>query len=202
MLSGGERNVYLALYLNRGGMHIREICRLTGLSLPAVIKHINRGEKEGKVIIERKGQLKICKLNFRSKGIVPIIQDIELSRFQKLPHAIRESVGSFVDDLKEKPLIILIFGSFAKGTYNKKSDLDVLLVFQRLDDELVKHVETSATRIKGRTGVNIQPVSIDYNEFEKEMLDRKNEFMKDIKKYALVLCGLVLYVKVMEGRLE
>lgn len=195
MLSNGEKDIYLALYLNKTGMHIREICRSAKLTLPGVSKHINRGQEDKIITCEKRGRLKICRLNFRSQKLVPIIQNTELMRFQKLPHSIQDSFNSFIADLKEKPLIALIFGSLAKGGYTKKSDLDVLLVFQRVDNRLVENIEVLANKIKGRTMVNIQPITVDYNEFEKKILDKEDEFIKDIRKNALVLYGLDMYLK-------
>ncbi len=195
MISEGERKIYLTLYMKKEGLHVREICRHAKLTLPAVTKHINKGEKAGTIVSERKGQLKICRLNFKSPRLVSILQGIELTRFQELPYKIQDSFNSFVSDLREKPLIGLIFGSFAKNIYNKKSDLDVLLVFQRIDHKLLKSIELSAAKIKGRTMVNIQPVSLGYNEFEKEILNSENEFMKDIRKNVMVLHGVDIYLK-------
>ncbi len=201
MLSNGERNIYLALYLNKNGMHIREISRATKLSLPNVIKHINSGEREGKILCEKKGRLKLCRLNFSSPKTVPVVQEIELSRLRKLPDAVQNSARSFIGDLSEKPLLALIFGSYAKGTYTEVSDLDVLLVFQRLDAKLAGSVENSAKKISGRTGITIQPVSLGYGEFEKEMLNIESEFMKDIRKDALALRGLEIYLGLL-GRIS
>ena len=200
MLSEGEKRVLLTLYLNKEGLHIREICRRAKLSLPSVAKHIIKGEDSGAIISEKKGSLKICRLNFKNQNIQPLLQNIESERFQKLPHKIQDSFNSFVDDIKEKPLASIIFGSYTKGNYTKKSDLDILLVFQRIDNKLVKEIEASARKIKGRTGVNVQPVSLAYGEFEKEFLSRENEFMKDLRKSALVLRGADIFAKLL-GRL-
>jgi len=197
MLSEGEKKVYLALYLNKEGLHVREICRISGLTLPAVSKHLENGEKEGRLTIQTKGNMKICRLNFGSPGIAPLIQTIELDRLKKLPHAARESFTSFISDLNEKPLMSIVFGSFAKGSSSKASDLDILLVFQRLDSRLMKSVEDSARKIKGRTGVSIQPVCLAYPEFEKEILGRENEFMKDIRKNGMALKGHDLYLNLL-----
>lgn len=197
MLSEGERSIYLALYLNKEGMHVREISRATELSLPNVIKHINSGEGEGKILSEKRGHLKVCRLNFASPKIIPTIQNLELSRLQKLPDTVQNSLSSFISDLAEKPLLSLIFGSYAKNSYTKGSDLDVLLVFQRLDDKLSRSIENSAKKITGRTGMSIQPVSLDYSEFEREMLDIENDFMKDIRKDALILGGLEVYLSLL-----
>ncbi len=194
MISNGERGVYLVLYLNKEGLHLREICRRSRLSLPAVLKHVNSGKAQKTILCEVKGRLNICRLNFGSQRLVPVLQEVELERFRKLPHEIQDSFNSFIADLKEKPLISMIFGSYAKGSFVNGSDLDILLVFQRIDNRLAKDIENSASKIGGRTGVSIQSVSISYNEFEKKLLDRENEFMKDIRKGSLALRGLDIYL--------
>ncbi len=196
MLSEGEKGVYRALYTNKEGLHVREICRLAKLSLPAASKHIIKGEKCGIIFCKEIGRLKLCRLNFKNEKIVSILHEVELGRFRKLPHAAQESLNSFIDDLKEKPLIAIIFGSFASGKQTKKSDLDILLVFQRADRRLMKDTETSARKISGRTGLSIQPVSLNYEEFEKNILNKENEFMKDVRKNSLVLRGLDVYLKI------
>ena len=195
MLSEGEKKIYRALYKSKEGLHVREICRLAKLSLPAVSKHIIRGEKAGTIFCKEIGRLKLCRLNFKSEKIVSILHEVELDRFRKLPRDAQESLNSFIDDLKEKPLIAIIFGSYASGKQTKKSDLDVLLVFQRADSRLIKNTEASARKISGRTGVDIQPVSLSYEEFEKNILNRENEFMKDIRGNSLVVRGLDVYLK-------
>ena len=45
MLAKGELRVYKALYLNKEGLHIRDISRKAELTLPAVSKHIAKGEE-------------------------------------------------------------------------------------------------------------------------------------------------------------
>jgi predicted nucleotidyltransferase len=196
MISEGEKKVYLALYMSKEGLHIREICRLSGLAIPSVIKHVNTGQKEKMIVCEKKGTLKICRINFRNPKIVPIMQSVETERFNKLPHNVRDSFNSFISDLSERPLISLILGSFAKGNYSKGSDLDVLLVFQRIDNNLAKSIELSASKIRGRTMVNIQPVSLGYAEFEREIMNKENEFMKDMREHAIVLQGIETYLNV------
>ena len=194
MISGGELGVYKALYLNKGGLHIREISKKADLTLPSVFNHIKRGEERGTISCETKGRMKICKLNFESKFLVPILQEIELSRLGELPERVRRALNDFINNLQEKPLIISVFGSYATGKQTKSSDLDVLLVYQRIDNELMKKIEVSVSRIKGRTTINIQPVSISYDEFQKEIMDLENEFMKDVRKYVVAITGMELYI--------
>lgn len=197
MLSDGELRVYRALYLNKEGLHIRDISRKAKLTLPAVSKHISRGEEKGVIVCHTRGRMKICRLHFGRKELVPILQEVELARFSELPGSARRAFNEFLDGLQEKPLIAFIFGSFAAGKQAKTSDVDVLLVYQHINEKVMKSAEASALRIRGRTNTNIQPVSISYDEFRKEMLDAENEFMKGIRKSALVVYGIESYLSVM-----
>ncbi|MBI4181395.1 MAG: nucleotidyltransferase domain-containing protein [Candidatus Aenigmarchaeota archaeon] len=199
MMAAGELRVYRALYLNREGLHIRDISKKADLTLPAVSAHVRKGEERGVISCTTKGRMKTCRLNLGRKELVPVLQEVEWSRFVQLPGAIRRSINSFLDDLQEKPLIALLFGSFATGKQGSASDVDVLLVYQRVDDVLMKNVEASAAKINGRTRANIQPVSISYDEFRKEMLNARNEFMKDIRRSGLVVCGMEAYLGLIAG---
>ena len=196
MLSRGELRVYKTLYLNKKGLHVRDASKHANLTLPAVVKHINRGKDRGTILCETKGRMKICSLNFKSRELLPLLQEVELARFNELPASIRDAFNSFTDDLQEKPLIALIFGSYARKEHVKTSDLDVLLVFQHIDSKIMKRIEYSASKIKGRTNVNIQPVSLDYDEFQKEMTDLDNELMKDVREFGLVMYGIGLYTDI------
>lgn len=197
MLSEGERKIYESLYKNKEGLHLREICRSINLTLPSVVKHIKKGEKYKTITPKKRGNLKICKLNFKNQRLYPILQEIEIHRLNQLPSNAKHSTNAFLEHLKEKPLIALIFGSYATKNYTKHSDLDILLVFQRVDNKIIKDVENSASTIKGRTSINIQPISLDYKEFEEKILNRENEFMKDIRENVLVISGFDLYFKLL-----
>ena len=193
MLAKGELRGYMALYLNREGLHIRDISRKAELTLPAVSKHITKGEENRLITCETKGRMKICRLNFANKKIVSVLQEVESERLHKLPSIARSAINEFLDELQEKPLIALVFGSYSAGKQTQFSDVDILLVYQRVDQELTEKIEHTASKIHGRTNMNVQPVSISYDEFRKEMLDLGNEIMKDVKKTGLVVYGLEHY---------
>ncbi|MFH0836807.1 MAG: nucleotidyltransferase domain-containing protein [Candidatus Aenigmatarchaeota archaeon] len=198
MMSQGELRIYRALYLNKEGLHIRDISKKAKLTLPAVVKHINKGEKNGIVFCKITGRMKICRLIFGSKTIISILNEVELARFNELSKTIKDSLTSFIEDLQEKPLIALIFGSYVSGNQTKNSDLDILLVYQRIDTILMKKIENSATKIRGRTNVSIEPVGISYDEFQKEIMNIENEFMKDIRKSAMIIHGIDSYLNVVK----
>ena len=72
-------------------------------------------------------------LDYSKVELTPSLSAVEYLRFNKLPSKIRLSVIDFLKELENKPILAFIFGSYANGTYNKSSDIDILLVFQKVE---------------------------------------------------------------------
>lgn len=194
----GKIRIIEELSRNKEGIHLRDLSRRIDISFPTVVEHINNYEKEGIVKTRKKGNIKLCKLDFSNKKTISLLQLVENKRFEELPYKIRESCNMLVKELVYKPLILLIFGSYATKTYTKDSDLDILLVFQKIDNKLVKEVENLSEIIKNRTAANLQPISLEFKEFEKKILDKENEFMKDIREKNLVIIGFEWFYPLIE----
>lgn len=82
----------------------------------------------------------------------------------------------------------IIFGSFAKGTETKNSDIDLLIVTNRKD---IHH----AVRVfRTKYGINIQPVAIKTSDFKNIKKDN-HQFWEDLMEYGIVLDGMDLFFK-------
>lgn len=53
--AGGSRAKILAFISSRPGVHLREVCRSLGLAMGDVQYHVNRLEKEGRIVSVRRG---------------------------------------------------------------------------------------------------------------------------------------------------
>lgn len=200
MLTKGEKLVFMALYRNKSGVHLRALNRSTGLSLPAVKKIVDKARAEKLLFMEKKGNSNFFRFNFSDARSVAIIELLEHAVFENMPRRFREGCTALLDGLPEKPLIAVVFGSYAVGTFDEKnSDIDMLLVFQRADKGLVSKIESLAVRIGGRIGLAIQPVVLQYDEFERNFMDRDNGFMKDVREQAMILTGHKLYLGLLGG---
>src|SRR3989338_6440849 len=102
----------------------------------------------------------------------------------------KNAITQFLDELEEKPLIALIFGSYAKGNFTKDSDIDILLVFQEIKQ---KNIENTAKRISMRTNTKISPVYVGYKEFEKNLLNKEHEFSNEIRNNIIIINGIEPY---------
>ncbi len=175
---------------HQNGLHLRELSRLLKTGLPNITRYANILEKEK--VITRQKEANLVKLKLKKgQKTVAYLKQVNTERFLSLSQKIQLAISEFVNELETKPLIIIIFGSYAKGSYTKESDIDILLIFQRVENEI--EIENAANRISMRTNTRINPVYLDYKNFEKHFLDKKHDFSKEIRQKVIILSGLEIY---------
>jgi len=74
--------------------------------------------------------------------------------------------------------VAYLFGSYAKGTYNNDSDIDIAIVFNELNDRFSTQVQLLMLTTKFDT--RIEPHPIDKKEF-----NINNPFVYEIMKYGV-----------------
>lgn len=168
------------------GIHLRALSRALKTGLPNVKRYVTILEKEDVITKHRDANtLKIMlKEGHRTIAYLKYIHTI---KFLSLPQKIQLAINDMMDLLEDKPLITLIFGSYARGDFTENSDIDVLMVFQRL--EHIRQIENVSKRISMRTNTELSPVYLDYPDFEKNFLDRNHAFSKELHKEVIVLTG-------------
>ena len=168
------------------GIHKRELSKLLKVGMPSIDYAL---QKMGKVLKNQKAgnQIKYF-LDYSKEELSPALFTVEFLRLEKLPVKIRLAVRDFLKELKDKPIIALIFGSYASGSYTSTSDIDILLVLQKIDDS--KQIENTAKKISMKTNTQINPVYLDYNSFKESFHNSTKEFFKKIKKDKIILVGV------------
>ena len=86
-------------------------------------------ETEDVVKKEKEANLVRFKLK-ESQRTIAYLGQVNTEKILSLPLKIQNALSEFLEELEIKPLIVLIFGSYAKRKYTKESDIDILLVFQ------------------------------------------------------------------------
>ena len=175
---------------NKDGIHIREISRLVKTGLPNVKRYLDILEKEKIIKKEKKGNLINIHINYNPRTF-SYLKQIHYDLFSQLPSKIQNAVNQFIKELNEKPLIALIFGSYAKNNYSKDSDIDILLVYQELKNQ--KEIENSAKNISGLTNTKISPIYMDYKTFRENYLDKNDSFSNELRNKVIVLKGVGYY---------
>jgi predicted nucleotidyltransferase len=82
----------------------------------------------------------------------------------------KAAIDYFLDKLEEKPIIAFIFGSTAKGTAKKDSDIDILLIVNKK----IK-TEEASRYVGAQTGIRMSIFQIDYNNFKLELKTKEDK---------------------------
>ena len=182
-----EIKIIEQVYL-KPGIHKRELAKQLKLGMPSIdyalrkVENLLRKQKSG-------NQIKYF-LNYSKKALIPMLYAVEFSRLEGLPSKIRMSIQDFLGELEIKPLIAILFGSYARGDYTKESDVDILLIFQKLEKRKDKDIENTAKKISMRTNTEISPIYLEYPVFRESFHNPRKEFFKNLKENKIILTGI------------
>lgn len=188
MYDNTELRILEQIYL-KPGIHKRALSKQLGVGMPSIDYALKK--VEGLVKKEKSGNQIRYFLDYSKVAIVPMLYAIEYSRFGRLHAKVKIAVNSFLEELKEKPVITAIFGSYARGDYTKDSDIDILLVFQNIQNE--KQIEESAKKAGMRTNTTINPVYLDYKIFRDSFHNQTKTFFKNLKRDRIIINGIELW---------
>ena len=103
------------------GLHVREIARRTGFSAPTVASELRSLERVGVLVSEVVGR----QLHYRADRACPLFG--ELRGIAVKTWGIRGRIGAALEEL-EGMQSAFIFGSFAAGKADARSDIDVVVI--------------------------------------------------------------------------
>ena len=180
-----EIRILERIYVNPG-IHKRELSKQLKLGMPSIDYGL---KKISKLIKQKKSGNQINYfLDYSKEELIPLLNAVEHSRLERLPAKVRLSIRDFLKELETKPIIAVIFGSYASGTYTKSSDIDFLQVFQKIEDP--KKIENSAKKISMKTNTQLNPIYLSYQEFKESFHNSTKEFFKKLKKDKIILIGI------------
>lgn len=134
--------------------HMREIERMTKLSLPGVRDNLKKLEKENLVI---SSQNKIMKNYFALRSD----KFTALKRSYNLYSLFTSGFIDFLRNIYEEPEAIILFGSYSKGEDNSTSDIDIAVISRK---ELEPNVSKFEKILKRR--INIMETNLKKSEPE------------------------------------
>ena len=90
---------------------------------------------------------------------------------------IEESIVKYIDEVSKYYEIeaIIVFGSYAKGTNNEDSDIDIALIFKNLKNDVIDE-ELNLMRLRRKIYTRIEPHIIKLEDYKKVA----NPFVKEI----------------------
>ena len=150
-------------YSNRNApVHLREIARETKMNESSISRHLNNLVKQGVLKASKEANLK--KFYVVKRQIPNIFPLFDEEKLENLPLLRRDAIKIYLTKLEKKPLLVIVFGSTAKETFRKDSDIDILQVNSNKskDKETVRYVEA-------QTGLRLQVFNLTEEQFRKEL---------------------------------
>jgi len=188
----GKEKILECFYKNRGReIYFSEILRQTGLTQNTTLKHLRNLQENGLILSIKKIGNTFYKINPNNFQIYSIFSFFDYKKLNNLPSERKRAITEFLNKIKNKPLICLIFGSTAKGTFDKKSDIDLLLIYNNKelqDKKLKKDIESI-------TGVKIQTLIIDFGYFKEQILKQDDKVVAHAIKTGFVIMGFDNFYK-------
>jgi predicted nucleotidyltransferase len=167
----GKEKILECFYRNKSKeLYFSEILRETKLTQNTTLKHLANLQKLGLILSTKKIGNTFYKVNPKSISLYAIFSYFDYRKIEQLPFERKKAIEEFLTKLNIQPLIAVIFGSTAKGTFSKDSDIDILLVYNK------KEIEDSKLKkdIESITGTKIQTFIIDL-EYLREQLKKEED---------------------------
>ncbi len=188
----GKEKILECFYRNRSKeLYFSEILRETKLTQNTTLKHLKNLQENNLLISIKKIGNTFYKINPKNPVIFAIFSYFEYKKLNELPLDRKRAINEFIDKTKMKPLITLIFGSTAKSTYGKESDIDLLLIYNKKESEnkeLKKEIEAT-------TGTKIQTFIIDFDYFKEQLLRQEDKVIIHAIKTGFVISGHDIFYK-------
>ncbi|MDY6788552.1 MAG: nucleotidyltransferase domain-containing protein [Candidatus Nanohaloarchaea archaeon] len=166
---------------------IRELSEQCKASFGTVRKFINELEDEEVVKIKKKTGTYLISYN-QDNRYHEMILELLRSRIEELENTARE-VAKNLSSLEAVRSVIL-FGSVAKGTAEKDSDIDVLVLVnqEEVSESIAKKIREISSEMEGNISQGISPLTMSFNKFVDNLKD-KERFEVEVKNTGIILEG-------------
>ena len=185
------------------GLTILEISKLLKIGYRPAYNHISEMEKEGIIKIEKIGNSKQCKLNLDSPKTRHLLENLDIERKEELyqENLRLKIIDNLISKLTEKFMSeihsIILFGSYAKGTATKKSDIDLLFIVGNIKDKTLREsIERESASYQYSHNIKINPLITDIQEFKKMLNAKELNVGKEVREQGISLYGHELFWRI------
>ncbi len=159
-----------------------ELIKKTDIGKGAASDAITQLFNTGIISIKRIGKTKIISLNTLNPAAFSLRQIFDLERFMSLPQNKISSILLFKTYTYSHTKAIVLFGSLAAGTFNEKSDIDLLVI---TDHE--KEINNARKIISDLSGERLNIHLLDPHEAEKKY--REDDLINNALRKGILIYG-------------
>lgn len=170
-------------------LNITDISKELDMDYKNTYQIVSRLEKNNIISIEKIGNTKICSL---INQINPSVFKAESKRRKKL---LKNKHIKFLFKKLQKlnfPFIALVFGSFAKKTSKKGSDIDLLTI---AEEKRKNEIENAATLIPKEVHLTV----LTYNQFLDMLKSKEFSVVSEAVKNNVLLIGIEEYYRLLNN---
>lgn len=178
-------------------IHLREIARLSGVSLTNVDNSMHLFVKGG--VFEKRSisNMTFFKPNLENETLLKIFEYLELDKkkqFYDKNKNIARLLQKYTQDIVElsnkKIQLVILFGSVARGEWTKDSDIDILVVASEKDDNITAMLNKAKINVSPL--LEIRPVTTTAEKFI-EGFRKKTEFYEELWRDRIILYNEFLF---------
>lgn len=160
--------------------HGREIARLLKKNQKTISKTLLDLENKKILYSEQRGKNKHYYLNFENPVMEEVIALVEINKKKKFLEKNAILLDAFRELERNCQGLLLVFGSYAKNTQKKDSDLDLFLIGE------IKNLDY----IKNSYGIKFHIINSTKNKF-----DLNNNFLKEVLENHIIIKGVEDFTK-------
>ena len=179
------------------GLTILKISKTLKIGYDPAYKHIAEMYKQGIITINKVGNAKQCSLNLKSDKCRNLLQEADLTKtesiykeYPKIKNILEILILKLAEKYVAEMQSIILFGSYAKNTAVKSSDIDILFIVSDLKKkQLREDIERECSSFEYSHIIKINPIITDIVEFKKMLIARELNIGKETREYGIPLYG-------------
>jgi len=191
-MKGRQNSIEILKYLishDDEVVNISAIAKGVNIDYKNTYNIIKQFQKENIVNLQKFGNSNIVKFD---KKMNPLIFEAELQRKKEITsHGPIQSISRRFDEFPF-PCLALLFGSYAKGTADKHSDIDLLIV---ADEEK----ETIIRRSLRILPYDIHSIFLTFDDFVTMTISKEFTVVSEVIKYNIILHGIEQYYNLLSS---
>ncbi len=173
---------------------IRKISAKLKKSYPKIYESVRSLEKDNIIKIKRVGNSNICEINLSKEAISALSFLEEQEAFsKKIPNI--NKIMEFKEFLED---IVIVTGSYAKNKQTAKSDIDLVIITKEKAFKRQKLLENLTSLFIPE----IHPVVITYKDFIEMLLDKEENYGKEIFKNRLIFRNSTRYYQLIKEAIK
>ncbi|MEA3369446.1 MAG: nucleotidyltransferase domain-containing protein [Candidatus Ratteibacteria bacterium] len=185
-------------------IHLREIVRLSGVSLTNVDNSLRLFVKEDMFKRREVSNMVFFKPNLENEALLKIFEYLELEKKKefydknkKIARLLQKYAEDIVNLSNKKIQLVVLFGSVARGAWTKNSDIDILVVVSDKDADVTTVLNKA--KIIATPLLEISPISTTTEKFI-EGFRKKTEFYDELWRDRIVLYNEFLFWQLVKER--